>query len=49
MLLTIIWHVLSDLKPYTVDDFIESRPVNESIVLTKSQVFNETAQLYHQG
>jgi len=33
MLLTAIWHILTDLKPYTPEGFLESRPVNESKVL----------------
>lgn len=40
MLLTAIWHILSDLKPYTTDGFLEPRPVNESRVLTTSQALN---------
>ena len=40
MFLTAIWHILSDLKPYTADGFLESRPVNESKVLTTSQAFS---------
>ena len=40
MLLTAIWHILSDLKPYTAEGFRESRPVNESKVLTTSQALN---------
>ena len=40
MLLTAIWHILSDLKPYTPDGFLESRPVNESKTLTTSQALN---------
>ena len=40
MLLTAIWHILSDLKPYTPEGFLESRPVNESKVLTTSQALN---------
>ncbi len=40
MLLTAIWHILSDLKPYTTEVFRESRPVNESKVLTSSQALN---------
>ena len=27
MILTAIWHILSDLKPYTPEGFLESRPV----------------------
>lgn len=30
MILTAIWHILSDLKPYTPDGFLESRPADES-------------------
>ncbi len=37
MILTAIWHILSDLNPYTPDGFLESRPVNESKTLTTSQ------------
>ena len=40
MFLTAIWHMLSDLKPYTAEGFLESRPVNESKVLTTSQALN---------
>ena len=40
MLLTAIWHILTDLKPYTPEGFLESRPVNESKVLTTSQALN---------
>ena len=40
MILTAIWHILSDLKPYTTEGFRESRPVNESKVLTTSQALN---------
>ena len=40
MLLTAIWHILSDLKPYTAEGFLESCPVNESKVLTTSQAIN---------
>ena len=40
MLLTAIWHILTDLKPYTADGFLEPRPVNESRVLTTSQALN---------
>lgn len=39
-LLTAIWHILSDLKPYIPEGFLESRPVNESKVLTTSQALN---------
>jgi hypothetical protein len=40
MLLTAIWHILTDLKPYTSEGFFESRPVNESKILTTSQALN---------
>ena len=40
MLLTAIWHILSDCKPYTPEGFLESRPVNEAKVLTTSQALN---------
>ena len=40
MLLTAIWHILSDLKPYTPEGFLEQRPVKESKVLTTSQALN---------
>ena len=40
MLLTAIWHILSDLTPYTPDGFLESRPVNKSKELTVSQALS---------
>ena len=40
MILTAIWHILTDLKPYTPEGFLESRPVNNSKVLTTSQALN---------
>ena len=40
MILTAIWHILHDLKPYTPEGFLESRPVNESKILTTSQALN---------
>ena len=40
MNLTAIWHILTDLKPYTPEGFLESRPVNESKILTTSQALN---------
>ena len=40
MILTAIWHILTDLKPYTPEGFLESRPVNDSKVLTTSQALN---------
>ena len=40
MILTAIWHILTDLKPYTPEGFFESRPVSESKILTTSQALN---------
>lgn len=40
MILTAIWHILSDLKPYTSEGFLESRPVKGEKVLSTSQAFN---------
>ena len=40
MILTAIWHILTDLKPYTPEGSLESRPVNESKILTTSQALN---------
>ena len=40
MILTAIWHILSDLKPYTSEGFLEPRPVNKSKILTTSQALN---------
>ena len=37
MLLTAIWHILTDLTPYTPNGFIKSRPVKSEKVLTTSQ------------
>lgn len=40
MILTAIWHILTDLKPYTPDGFLDPRPVNKEKVLTTSQALN---------
>ena len=40
MLLTAIWHILSDCKPHTPEGFLEQRPVNKAKVLTTSQALN---------
>ena len=40
MILTAIWHILTDLKPYTPDGFLESHPVVKEKVLTTSQALN---------
>ena len=45
MILTAIWHILTDLKPYTPEGFLESQPVNESKILTTSQALNLMKQL----
>ena len=38
MLLTAIWHILTDKKPiYTADGFTISTPVREKTILTRSQ------------
>ena len=40
MILTAIWHILTDLTPYTPEGFLESHPVNKEKVLTISQALN---------
>lgn len=40
MLLTAIWHILTDLKPYTAEGYLEPRPVNRPKILTTSQALN---------
>ena len=40
MILTAIWHILTDLKPYTAKGFLEPRPVSKEKVLTASQALN---------
>ena len=40
MILTAIWHILTDSKPYTPEGFLESRPVKEEKILTTSQALN---------
>ena len=40
MILTAIWHILTDLKPYTSEGFLASRAVNKSKILTTSQALN---------
>ena len=40
MLLTAVWHILSDLKPYTPDGFVEPRPAEKSKVLTTAQALS---------
>ena len=45
MLLTAIWHILSDLKPYTPEGFLEQRPVKESKVLTTSQALGPMSRI----
>ena len=40
MLLTAIWHILSDLKPYSSDGYLIPRPVKKEKTLTTSQALN---------
>lgn len=40
MILTAIWHILTDLKPYTSEGYLESLPVRENKTLTTSQALN---------
>ena len=40
MILTAIWHILTDLKPYTPEGYLEARPLNKEKVLTTSQALN---------
>jgi len=40
MLLTAIWHVLTDLKPYTAEGYLSPRPVKKDKILTTSQALN---------
>ena len=40
MLLTAIWHILSDLTPYSPDGYLSPRPVKTEKVLTTSQALN---------
>ena len=40
MILTAIWHILTDLKPYTAEGYSEPRPVKEGKVLSTSQALN---------
>ena len=40
MLLTAIWHILTDLKPYTPDGYFIQKPVEEKKTLTTAQALN---------
>ena len=40
MLLTAIWHILTDLKPYTAEGYLAPRPVKTEKILTTSQALN---------
>lgn len=40
IILTAIWHILSNLKPYTPEVFLESRPVSKEKTLTTAQALN---------
>ena len=47
MILTAIWHILSDLKPYTPEGFLAPPSVNESKVLTTSLFQTSTFLEYY--
>ena len=40
MLLTAIWHILTDLKPYNPDGYLVQKPVEEKRTLTTAQALN---------
>ena len=40
MLLTAIWHILTDLRPYTPEGYLEPRPAKENKTLSTSQALN---------
>ena len=40
MLLTAIWHMLADLKPYTAEGHLAPKPVKKDKILTTSQALN---------
>ena len=40
MLLTAIWHILSDKKPYSADGYLPPRSAKKNMILTSSQAFN---------
>ena len=40
MLLTAIWHILTDLKPYTAEGYLSPRPVRKDKILTTSQALS---------
>ena len=40
MLLTAIWHILTDLTPYTSDGYLIQRPAEEKKTLTTAQALN---------
>ena len=46
MLLTAIWHILTDLKPYTAEGYLAPQPVKMEKILTISQALN---LLNHRG
>ena len=46
MLLTAIWHILTDLKPYTAEGYLAPQPVKMEKILTISQALN---LLKHRG
>jgi len=40
MLLTAIWHILSDGKPYSAEGYFTERPLSRTQVLTTQQALN---------
>ena len=40
MLLTAIWHILTDLKPYTAEGYLAPRPVKREKILITSQALD---------
>ena len=40
MILTAIWHILTDLKQYTPESFLESHHVNKSKILATLQTLS---------
>ena len=40
MLLTAIWHILTDLKPYSTEGYLTPRPVKKDKILTTSQALS---------
>lgn len=40
MILTATWHILTNLKPYKPECFLESHPVSKEKILTTLQALN---------